>query len=149
MTNLHISLARTWEGLLEEQRGSARLDIAQIIISGVNGGTCAHRCGWNSKYAYAYMKRLEYEGLGPARLAHTSISKALKLLEGMPDPIPEESSVECTYGYKHTVPEYRRNRSWSLDDFNKRIGLCLHCIRSGNMNVNCNKQHSIATMGNH
>ncbi|KAL7798795.1 hypothetical protein V8C43DRAFT_244435 [Trichoderma afarasin] len=58
----------------------------------------------------------------------------------MPDPIPEESSTACTYGYKHTAPAYRRNRTESLDDFNESIGLCLHCVRSGRMKSNCSKR---------
>jgi hypothetical protein len=129
--------------MLEEQRGFARLKIAEILMAGVNDGTglCVHKCGWTSKYAYAYMKLLEREGLWPAHLPNISISKALESAERMPDPVPEESSTPCTYGYKHAVPEYRRNRRWSLDNFNKSIGLCLHCVRSGSMYSSCS-QHS-------
>ncbi|KAK1534777.1 uncharacterized protein CCOS01_03529 [Colletotrichum costaricense] len=77
--------------LLEEQRGLARLRLAEILTAGVNDvdGLCVHKCGWTSKYAYAYMKLLQEEDLWPARLFHTSITKALELAERMPDPIPE------------------------------------------------------------
>jgi hypothetical protein len=92
--------------------------------------TVCHKCGWTSKYAYIYLKLLEREHLWPAQLPYTSISKALESAERMPDPIPEESSTACTYEYKHAAPEYRRNRRWSLDIFNKSIGLCMHCVRS-------------------
>lgn len=70
-----------------------------------------------------------------------TFSKALESAETIPDPIPEESSTICTYEYKHAAPAYRRDRSRSLGIFNKSIGLCLHCIRSGSMNSNCS-QHS-------
>jgi hypothetical protein len=63
---------------------------------------CIHRCGWTSKYAYAYLKLLERKDLWPARLLHISISKALELAEKMPDPIPEEPSIACTYEYNCT-----------------------------------------------
>ena len=142
MTRLDILLTGERKGLLEEQRGFARLKVAEILISGVNDGTglCVHKCGWTSKYAYAYIKRLEREDLWPAQLHHISISKALESAERMPDPIPEEPSIECTYEYKHAAPAYRRNRTWSLEDLNKSIGLCIHCVRSGSMNSNCRQE---------
>ncbi|KAL2040036.1 hypothetical protein N7G274_007439 [Stereocaulon virgatum] len=117
--------------LLEEQRSFARLRLAEILLAGVNDctGTCVHKCGWSSKYAYAYLKLLERQDLWPTHLL--CISKAIEIAEKMPDPIPEEPSVSCTFGYKHAAPEYRRNRRWSLADLNNSIGLCLHCIRSG------------------
>ncbi|PTB51909.1 hypothetical protein M431DRAFT_522865 [Trichoderma harzianum CBS 226.95] len=128
--------------LLEEQRGSARLRVADVLMAGVNDwtGHCCHKCGWTSKYAYAYIKLLESERLWPAKLPRISISEALQSAERMRDPIPEESSAACTYGYKHTAPAYRRNRTSSLDDFNKSIGLCLHCVRSGSMDSNCSER---------
>ncbi|KAL6825177.1 hypothetical protein V8C40DRAFT_245748 [Trichoderma camerunense] len=127
--------------LLEEQRGYARLRVADILMAGVNDGTgrCVHKCGWTSKYAYAYIKLLEDEHLWPAHLSRISISKALQSAERMPDPIPEESSTTCTFGYKHAAPEYRKTRTSSLDDFNESIGLCLHCVRSGSIDSNCSE----------
>ncbi len=59
------------------------------------------------------------------------ISEAIEKAEKMPDPIPEEPNIACTYEYKHAVPQYRSNRRWSLDNLNDRIGLCLHCVPSG------------------
>jgi hypothetical protein len=85
---------------------------------------CVHRCGWTSKYAYAYLKLLERKDLWPARLLHISISKAIELAEKMPDPIPEEPSIICRYEYKHAAPEYRGDRCRSLDILNNSIGLC-------------------------
>jgi hypothetical protein len=117
----------------------ARLKLAEILLAGINNGTgmCVHKCGWTSKYAYAYLKLLDGKDLWPARLLHISISKAIELAENMPGPIPEEQSVACTYGYKHAAPEYRRDRCRSLDNLNNSIGLCLHCVRLGSMN-SCN-----------
>ena len=92
-------------------------------------GTCVHKCGWSSKYAYAYLKLLEGQDLWPTRLL--CISEAIEKAEKMPDPIPEEESIGCSYEYKHAAPEYRRSRRWSVDNLNKSIGLCLHCVRSG------------------
>jgi hypothetical protein len=106
-------------------------------------GLCVHKCGWTSRYAYAYMNLLEGERLWPAHLPHISISKALELVERMPDPIPTESSTACPYERKHAAPAYRRNRTWRLDDFNKSIGLCLQCVRSGSIDSKCS-QHFIA-----
>jgi hypothetical protein len=99
---------------------------------------CVHRCGWTSKYAYAYLKLLERKDLWPARLLDISISKAIELAETMPDPIPEEPSIVCTYEYKHAAPEYRQGRSGKLDIWNNDIGLCLHCVRSGGTGSYCN-----------
>ncbi|PVH69810.1 hypothetical protein DL98DRAFT_564318 [Cadophora sp. DSE1049] len=109
-----VESAITWRVfcLLEGQRSFARLKLAEILIAGINDGTgmCVHKCGWTSKYAYAYLKMLETRDLWPARLLHISISKAIDLAEKMPDPIPEESSIACIYEYKHAAPEYRRGR---------------------------------------
>lgn len=129
--------------MLEEQRGTARLKVAEILIAGVNNGTglCVHKCGWTSKHAYAYMKLLERENLWPAYLPNISISKALESADRMPDPVPEELfSTPCIYEYKHAAPAYRRDRSWSLDIFHKSIGLCLHCVRSGSIHSRCSQQ---------
>lgn len=116
-------------GLLEEQRSFARLKLAEILIAGINDGTgiCSHRCGWSSKYAYAYLKLLKGRDLWPTRLL--CISEAIKIADEMPDPIPEERSVACTYDYKHAAPEYKRNRRWGLVDLSNSIGLYLHCVR--------------------
>lgn len=98
------------KGLLEEQRSFAGLKLAEILIAGINDGIgmCVHRCGWSSKHAYAYLKLLERQNLWPTHLL--CISEAIELAEKMPDPIPEEPSIACTYEYKHAAPEYRRNR---------------------------------------
>ncbi|KAH8782917.1 hypothetical protein F5883DRAFT_537395 [Diaporthe sp. PMI_573] len=144
LSSKKVESALTWRvlGMLEEQRGVARLKLAQILIEGVDAGICAHKCGWTSKYAYAYIKQLEGEFLWPGRLPNIPIAKALESADRMPDPIPKESfSTPCTYEYKHAAPEYRRDRSWKLGSFNESIGLCLYCVRSGSMYSNCN-QHS-------
>jgi hypothetical protein len=101
-------------------------------------GMCVHRCGWTSKYAYAYLKLLEREQLWPAGLLHISISKAIELADKKPDPVPEEPSIACTYSYKHAVPEYRRERCMKLDILNSIIGLCLHCVREDSTEPYCN-----------
>merc|ERR1712000_387159 len=121
--------------LLEEQRGLARLKIAEILIAGVDDGIgrCWHKCGWTSKYAYAYIQLLGSENLWPAHLSQRSISKALELAERMPDPIPEESSTPCTYERKHAAPAYRKSRSLRLSGFHESVGLCLRCVQSGSM----------------
>lgn len=67
--------------------------------------------------------------LWPTRLL--CISEAMEIAEKMPDPIPEEPSIACTYEYKHAAPEYRRNRRWGLVNLSNSIGLCLHCVRLG------------------
>lgn len=86
-------------GLLEGQRSLARLKLADILQSGINAGGCCHRCGWDSKYAYAYLRLLQDNGLRPTELVN--ISKAIKLVGLLHDPVPEERSTECTYAYKH------------------------------------------------
>lgn len=98
LSNLQLTSNRA--GLLEEQRGLARLRLAEIFTAGLKDATglCVHKCGWTSKYAYAYMKLLQKEELWPTRLFHTAITKALALAGRMPHPIPEESSTACTYG---------------------------------------------------
>lgn len=104
-------------------------------------GGCYHKCGWTSKYAYAYLQLLRGKSLWPACLFKMSISEAIELVETMPDPIPEEQNAECTFAYKHAAPEYRRDRCPHLDRLNNSVGLCLHCVRSGSIDYYCN-QHS-------
>ncbi|CAG7958013.1 unnamed protein product [Penicillium salamii] len=114
--------------LLEEQRGFARLKLGEILIKGINALACVHRCGWTSKYAFAYMKLLEAQDLWPTSLF--VVAEAIERANMMPDPIPEESSAQCRYGYKHFVPEYRKSFRYGLDDLTSRIGICLHCFHS-------------------
>jgi hypothetical protein len=83
------------------------------------------------------MKLLKTKDLWPGDLFHTSISKALKKAERMPDPVPEERSTQCQYAYKHEPPAYREDRRWELDSFNKKIGLCLRCTRLDRTGSNC------------
>lgn len=81
----------------------------------------------------AYIKLLERENLWPAHLTHTFIFKALESAETIPDPLPEESSTICTYGYKHAAPAYRSE--WSSGGKRKKkvaayyiaVGLCVLC----------------------
>ena len=111
------------KGLLEEARGMARLDLADILMSGINDptGTCVHRCGWSSKYAYAYLKLLQTHDLWPGALTRLSIADAIAKAAIIPDPVPEEASHSCTYSYKHSVPEYRKNRQQDLTNLCSRI----------------------------
>jgi len=77
---------------------------------------CVHKCGWTSKYAYAYLKLLGRKDLWPAYLLYTSISRAIELAERMTDPIPEESSIVCRYESNHAAPE-----SIALNLFSSKI----------------------------
>ncbi|KAL1852454.1 hypothetical protein VTK73DRAFT_9215 [Phialemonium thermophilum] len=145
LSSEQIESAMTWRVfcLLEKQRGVARLKIADILLWEANNGTglCPHKCGWTSKHAYAYLRLLEREQLWPADLARISISEALRLAEGMPDPTPEERSAACTYERNHAAPQYRKGRSRKLDDFVKSVGLCLRCVQSGCIDSHC-REHS-------
>ena len=97
---------------LEEQRCSARLQLGDILIGGIHNGICAHRCGWSSKYAYAYLKSLERKHLWPTGLV--GVSESIKRAEMMPDPVPEEPSIACTYERNYDLPDYRSSRRWGL-----------------------------------
>ncbi|PVH91489.1 hypothetical protein DM02DRAFT_678066 [Periconia macrospinosa] len=130
-----IESAMTWRVFcqLEEARSFARLALADILLKGVNDptGICVHKCGWSSKYAYAYIKLLERHDLWPKNLFLLSISEAIELAEKIPDPIPEEPSGHCTFAYKHSAPEYRKYRRWSIEELIKSMSLCLYCVRAG------------------
>ncbi|KAL2825048.1 hypothetical protein BDW59DRAFT_146745 [Aspergillus cavernicola] len=63
-------------GLLEEQRSFARLKLGDILLTGIHTGGCRYKCGWSSKYAYAYLQLLERQNLWPTGLG--SISKAIE-----------------------------------------------------------------------
>lgn len=117
-------------GLLEEQRSFARARVSQILMDGCTTGTCCHRCGWSSQYAFAYSKLLHDRNLKPTDI--TCISKAIEQIEMMPDPTPEEGSVDCPFAYKHTVPNYRVDHRREFDCLRAHTGLCLTCIKSGN-----------------
>ncbi|KAH7233760.1 uncharacterized protein BKA55DRAFT_598013 [Fusarium redolens] len=122
---------------LEEQRGFARLEVAEILINGVNSGRCDCGCGWTSTYTHAYISKLEEQSLWPANLSNTSISNALRRVEMMPDPVPSERTTTCNSARWHRVPEYRTSRSFSLERLNKSIGLCLECVRGGSNTFKC------------
>lgn len=131
-----------YAGLLEGQRSLARLELSEILINGINCGGCCHKCGWDSKYAYAYLKLLERRDLWPTHLLN--ISKAIDLAESIHDPVPEERSASCTYAYKHEPPEYRKDRRWKLDNLKGHIGLCLSCVRAeGSDPSYCQINHAI------
>jgi hypothetical protein len=121
------------KGMLEEARSIARLRLANILLQGIDDqtGTCVHKCGWSSKYAFAYLDLLETRSLWPKELSHKSISKAIETAGNMPTPKPQESSASCQYAYKHCVPEYRVNRRQYLEKLDRDAGLCLHCVRAG------------------
>jgi hypothetical protein len=130
--------------MLEEARSTARLDLANILLQGIHDptGSCVHRCGWSSKYAYAYLNSLQRQDLWPADLGRQSIARAITKAEAISDPIPEERSDSCTYAYKHCAPAYRKNRQWDLAHLDSRVGLCLHCIRPRNGNeFHCQLPH--------
>jgi hypothetical protein len=109
------------------------MKLANIFIKGADDptGSCVHRCGWSSKYAFAYLQKLEERDLWPVGLSNLSISSAIEKVSIMSDPVPKESHDSCMYDYKHRVPEYRKNRQWGLEDLDNNVGLCLRCIRNG------------------
>jgi hypothetical protein len=74
------------------------------------------------------MRALRTERLLPADLHIISISEALKKSEMMTDPVLEERDTHCNWGYKHEPLAYRKYRRQDMDNLNKKIGLCLHCI---------------------
>jgi hypothetical protein len=139
-----INVKACWK----EARGLARLRLANILIKGADDpiGSCVHKCGWSSKHAFAYLQELEKQDLWPIDLTRQSMSKAIEMVSRVPDPIPRESSAPCQYGYKHCAPEYRRHHQWGLEDLDKKVGLCLLCIRKGDDNaLSCHgacSQHS-------
>lgn len=103
--------------LLEEGISTARMDLANILIDGINDGsvTCVHKCGWTSKYAYAYMNLLQSRDLWPADLSRQSIADAIAKTKTISDPVPREASGECKYSYKQSQPEYKRNSQYGLE----------------------------------
>ncbi|KAJ8071950.1 hypothetical protein OCU04_002254 [Sclerotinia nivalis] len=133
-----IESVMTWRVfcLLEQQRSFARLELSEIFISGINKrtGMYVHKCGWTSKYAYAYLNLLRDKQLWRAKLLGLSISEAIEAAENMADPIPNERSITCSYECKHAPPEYRKGRCWSLERLKNNIGLCLQCVRSDSSN---------------
>ncbi|KAF2843893.1 hypothetical protein T440DRAFT_437076 [Plenodomus tracheiphilus IPT5] len=131
-------------GLLEEARSTARLDLADILVSGIDDptGSCVHRCGWSSRYAYAYLQLLQARDLWPRALSCLSIADAIVKAETMPDPVPKEADPSCTYSYKHSVPEYRKNRQWRLANLDSKTGICLQCTKTRSENASrCQIQH--------
>lgn len=88
------------------------------------------------------MNLLNDHDLWPRDLGRQSTADAIVKAGTIPNPIPKETSSACAYSYKHCVPAYRENRQYSLDALDRRIGLCLHCIRSGGENAaRCEVQH--------
>ncbi|KAJ5544098.1 hypothetical protein N7494_005377 [Penicillium frequentans] len=126
--------------LLEEQRGFARLKLEEILLGGTKASSCVHRCGWTSKYAYAYIQLLETQSLWPMDIQ--SVAESIERANRMPDPIPEERSTECKFGYKHFVPDYRSSYRYKLDNLDSCIGICLNCFLSKQPSaVSCQMTH--------
>jgi hypothetical protein len=122
----------------------ARLHLADILVSGSDDptATCVHKCGWSSSYAYAYLKLLQTEDLWPRALGRLSIADAIAKAGTIPDPVPEKANHTCKYDHNHSVPEYRKNRKWGLENLDSNIRLCLHCAKSESGNASrCQIQH--------
>ncbi|KAI1040025.1 hypothetical protein LB505_006030 [Fusarium chuoi] len=128
-----------WEVLylLEEQRGFARLQLADILISGVNFGNCPGYCGWQDRYTHSYIKKLDAEDLWPAHLFNMSISRALEKADMMPDPVPREKGKPCSTARSHTDPNYRAFRNLRVERLKGEIGLCLECVQGGSNTFEC------------
>lgn len=92
---------------------------------------CYRKCGWISKWTYAYLQLLEEKRLWPARLHEISLSEAIESAQNMPDPAPGEDSGVCNYARDHRSPRYRGERSGKLEHLYEMIGLCLSCVRGG------------------
>ncbi|EWG41214.1 hypothetical protein FVEG_03364 [Fusarium verticillioides 7600] len=97
-----------WEVLfmLEEQRGFARLQLADILIRGANLGSCGS-CELKARYTDAYMSKLILEDLWPAYFSKMPISMALQRVEMMSDRVPRGQSHPCDRAHYHNVPLYR------------------------------------------
>jgi hypothetical protein len=72
--------------MLEEARGFTRLKLANIFLKGVDDstGSCAHKCGWSSVNAFAYLQELRQQDLWPENLSRLPISRAIENVSGMP-----------------------------------------------------------------
>lgn len=71
-----------------------------------------------------------------------TIAKAIERAHRIPDPVPEERSSECKFGYKHSVPDYRSTFRFGLEDLSNHIGICLDCFRSKQADaVSCQMTH--------
>jgi hypothetical protein len=81
--------------MLEEARGFTRLKLANIFLKGVDDstGSCAHKCGWSSVNAFAYLQELRQQDLWPENLSRLPISRAIENVSGMPDPRPKERNA--------------------------------------------------------
>ncbi|OBS22796.1 hypothetical protein FPOA_09123 [Fusarium poae] len=124
--------------LLEEQRGFARMKLSHILVSGGGADLCFNECDWTSKYTHAYRRALQSEFLLPGDLQSHSISRALEKSEMMTDPVFEERSGRCKFGYNHEAPAYREDRRRDLDNLIKKLGLCLHCTSLERADASCN-----------
>ncbi|KAM0127389.1 hypothetical protein ACHAO1_009562 [Botrytis cinerea] len=129
--------------LLETQRSAARLGFSEIILEGINDvyAMCNRKCGWTSKWAYAYLQLLGEKRLWPARLHGIPLSEAIESAQNMPDPVPSEDSGVCSDAYSHKSPRYRDGRSRKLEDLYEMIGLCLTCVR-GDMSATAECDHN-------
>ncbi|KLO95473.1 uncharacterized protein LW93_8013 [Fusarium fujikuroi] len=112
-----------WEVLylLEEQRGFAKLQLAELLISGVSLANCDYKCGWTGRYAYEYIWKLDFDWLWPAHLSKQSITAALQKTETMSDPLPWEQSVPCTDARHHHEAIAATSSITSLLDFSLSV----------------------------
>ena len=124
--------------MLEEQRGLAKLQLANILIVVGANSLCSYECGGSSSYSYAYMQSLNREDLWPGDISRMSISRALIKADGMPDPVRPECMTQCSMARFHDgdLP-YRRRRIYELGTFDETIGLCLRCVRLDTTESNC------------
>jgi len=128
--------------MLEEQRGLARIQLADNLITAGGTNLCDYGCRWSRSYVYAYMPLLEREDLWPGMLSRVSISEAIMMADGMPDPEPQESSIECRSSRYHLPPPDRQSRHLNLNTFDVKIGLCLRCVQLDTTESHCSDHNS-------
>ena len=106
----------------------------------MDGDSCGNSCGWSAKYTYGYINLLESRDLWPTQ--PYCISEVIEIAKMMPDPIPQERTFKCPYGYLHGASLYRSIRREDLDNLKNSIGLCLHCVKSSSDDSSyCRLQH--------
>ncbi|KAF7927965.1 hypothetical protein EAE99_005342 [Botrytis elliptica] len=129
-----VESAMSWRVfcLLEAQRSYARSEFCQVLLEEMDSGKCAHGCDFTCRYTYPYLKSLEKYKLWPKKLCDVSLSKAINLVESMPDPIHETESGGCCHSNFHTPSwPYKAGPVRQLKFLCEKFGLCLTCVRDG------------------
>ena len=122
---------------LEKARNRTRVSVQDVLLTQM---ACC--CEYASESAYDYMQDLLDNDLWGAELFKVSVDSAIekaRIMVHPNSPCEDEMSRQGTYNEQQT----KEARYSKLKELRESAGLCLSCVRSGNIDASlpCNLDH--------